>query len=102
MITTKMRTIDELKNITPSELLRDSIQKSGKSLATIGRTLEVKKQYISSIVNGHRPISAQTAYELERSVGSAFLNGEELYLCQCLNLYEKIVNFNQKEELCQG
>lgn len=95
-----MRTIDELKQITPSEMLKEAIKKSGKSLATIGRALELPKQNISNLMNGHRNISAQMSYDLEQSIGSEHINGEELYLCQCLHIYEKIVQFNEKEELC--
>ncbi len=72
----------KLPPIHPGELLRDELEEIGTSLNELARALRVPMNRISSIVNGRRSITADTAMRLARYFGTSpqyWLNLQSAY-----------------------
>ena len=61
----------KLPPIHPGELLRDELEEIGVSLNELGRALRGPMNRISSIVNGKRAITVDTAIRLARYFGTS-------------------------------
>jgi antitoxin HigA-1 len=62
--------------IHPGEILRDELNELGISAAALARALHIPTNRITSILNGQRAITADTALRLGRWLGT----GPELWL----------------------
>ena len=72
----------KLPPIHPGELLRDELNEIGVSLNELARGLRVPMNRISSIVNGKRAVTVDTAMRLARYFGTSpqyWLNLQNAY-----------------------
>jgi antitoxin HigA-1 len=61
----------KLPPIHPGELLRDELEEIGTSMNELARALRVPMNRISTLVNGKRSITADTAMRLARYFGAS-------------------------------
>lgn len=84
-----MKTIEELKETTPAELLKKAMKTANKTMGSVSRDLGMNKSNVSKFLHGRSIISPLVAKKLEKSIGEEFLSGEELIVCQALATYYK-------------
>ncbi len=68
--------------IHPGETLREDLEALGMSAAELARRIEVPASRITGILNGRRPVTADTALRLGRFFGTSgefWLNVQKIY-----------------------